>query len=399
MRRTGTLTLVISSFFLAIVASILGSPGLFYMATALIAFVIAAKAQAWLAVRGLRIQRTMTQTAQVGDSVTVTFIVTSGRRISRPLVILKDQLPPRLRSALVTPALAIAPAYERPISTSYTLRPTRRGNFRWNEVEVLGGDAMGLAQSKIKYSLSTKDQAQLKVYPAPLAFEAPIAFGGAMGIDGGSRSHYARAGIDIRSIRNYVPGDPLRHIDWKATARTGNTMVKEFDSDTSLRAAIFIQDGIGTEIGNERWTTLESACGHAMFLAERLLLQGAQVYFPGLESTSGMTSGTLSGRLDAIRDLLADVRSNETRTLADQLAKATQNFEPFGQIFLFHAKTEDSLPAALGPLRESQVYAMLYDGSTLDRNVPKAELASSTSYSRTLEYAGAKTIFMPEVQL
>lgn len=399
MRRTGTLTLVISSFFLAIVASILGSPGLFYMATALIAFVIAAKAQAWFSVRGLRIQRTLTHAAQVGDTVTVTFIVTSGRRFSRPLVILKDQLPPRLRSALVTPALGIAPAYERPISTSYILRPTRRGNFRWNEVEVQGGDAMGLAQSKIKYVLSTKDQAHLKVYPAPLAFEAPIAFGGAMGIDGGSRSTYARAGIDIRSIRSYVPGDPLRHIDWKATARTGNTMVKEFDSDTSLRAAIFIQDGLGTEIGNDRWSTLESACGHAMFLAERLLLQGAHVYFPGLESASKPASGTLSARLDAIRELLADVRATESRTIADQLAKAAQNADAYGQIFIFLGKKEESLLGALGPLGESQVYGLLYNGSFLDKNVSRAELATDPTYSRSLENNGAHVLFMPEVQV
>ena len=37
-------------------------------------------------------------------------------------------------------------------------------------------------------------------------------------------------GTDLAGYRYYLPGDPLRIIHWRNTARVGRPMVKEFDS-------------------------------------------------------------------------------------------------------------------------------------------------------------------------
>ena len=34
--------------------------------------------------------------------------------------------------------------------------------------------------------------------------------------------------MDLRALRPYVPGDELRHLHWKATARTGQLIVREY---------------------------------------------------------------------------------------------------------------------------------------------------------------------------
>jgi len=47
-------------------------------------------------------------------------------------------------------------------------------------------------------------------------------------------------GTDLREIRDHQHGDPFRNIAWKATARTGRLMVREFESEISLSAYLVV---------------------------------------------------------------------------------------------------------------------------------------------------------------
>ncbi len=47
-------------------------------------------------------------------------------------------------------------------------------------------------------------------------------------------------GQDLFSLRNYQARDDLRHIDWKATARSRNLMVREFTADDERRITIVL---------------------------------------------------------------------------------------------------------------------------------------------------------------
>jgi uncharacterized protein (DUF58 family) len=46
------------------------------------------------------------------------------------------------------------------------------------------------------------------------------------------------AGHDLHSLRDYQPQDDMRHIDWKATARTSRLIVREFASEDERRVHI-----------------------------------------------------------------------------------------------------------------------------------------------------------------
>ncbi|MEP6923570.1 MAG: DUF58 domain-containing protein [Pyrinomonadaceae bacterium] len=46
------------------------------------------------------------------------------------------------------------------------------------------------------------------------------------------------AGQDLLGLREYQPSDDLRHVDWKATARTGNMTVREYSTDDERRVTI-----------------------------------------------------------------------------------------------------------------------------------------------------------------
>ncbi|AHL23379.1 MULTISPECIES: DUF58 domain-containing protein [Thermococcus] len=49
-------------------------------------------------------------------------------------------------------------------------------------------------------------------------------------------------GLEFHAIREYQPGDPLKVINWKATARTGKIMANEFESERKVDV-VFVVDG------------------------------------------------------------------------------------------------------------------------------------------------------------
>ena len=64
------------------------------------------------------------------------------------------------------------------------------------------------------------------------------------GFIGGARARrLAGAGSELHQLRDYVRGDPLSRIDWKATARIGSLVTREFSEDQHLDVLIAIDAG------------------------------------------------------------------------------------------------------------------------------------------------------------
>jgi uncharacterized protein (DUF58 family) len=64
------------------------------------------------------------------------------------------------------------------------------------------------------------------------------------GLPGGSRPRrVVGAGAELHQLRGYLRGDPLSRIDWKATARTGELVTREFSEDQHLDILVAIDAG------------------------------------------------------------------------------------------------------------------------------------------------------------
>lgn len=386
------IALTTSAMFLVVVAVMLNNPALFYMSTAMIATIGASRIQAWLSVRGLRFQREVPELVRVGDLVTIEITVWSERRLRRPLVTILDNLPARIVPSDLSPSLPIAPAYDIPVHTQYRFRPARRGIFRWSGVRVAGTDALGLVTMERAYRTDTAEMTVLPI-PIPVSLELPSS--AAWGLTSTEGSRGKGSGLELRGTREYSPGDSLRHVHWRSSARAGTLLVKEFEAGVQSSIALMMQLTTGTDTGKGAFTTLELMCGHAAHLADQLLRTGASVTLPGLETHQRANAD--ADRLSELLLALAGAEADRTATLGEDLALHARNL-PQGSLLLVAVAVQDpTLPDAIrqaGGLGCSCV-ALLYDADAFVRNRRGAPSAVDATFVRALQAAGARTIRMP----
>jgi len=67
---------------------------------------------------------------------------------------------------------------------------------------------------------------------------------------GDYRSAIRGQGMEFEEVRAYVPGDPVRHIDWNVTARTGDPFVKVFREERQVTVLLVVDVSGSTRVGS-----------------------------------------------------------------------------------------------------------------------------------------------------
>jgi len=389
MSRYAAFALAAAAFFLIAMAVLTNSSPLFYMGTAMVATLAAARIQAHMAVRWLRFERFVTPSAAVGEPVTVEIIVWSERRIKRPLVTVTDALPRSLVHQMIRPPLPIAPSFDQPIRTRYSFRPMRRGRFRWSKLNVRASDALGLLRVDREH---TTEPAELTVYPTPIPLEVEINPTAGAGITELEAGRVRGAGMEPHGIRDYAPGDPLRFIHWRSSAKRDRLVVKEFDAGTGVRIAFLIQDSRGTDFVDEDGSSLDAMCGNALFLAEHYIERGAELIFPTIEAA--LTPVHPEARIRQVREILTDIRDQSNEPLGSATLSHRAAIPEDATIVFFVGVADDTLPATLATLADHQRVVVVYDPAEFGAGtgVPRA---SDPSYLGRIEATGTRVIHAP----
>jgi uncharacterized protein (DUF58 family) len=111
-----------------------------------------------------------------------------------------------------------------------------RGEYTFGPATVSSGDPVGLRERSIRL----EDVQHLLVYPKVFALTpSGIASRVFLG-EQRSRFDLLEDPSRIAGIREYRAGDPVRHIDWRATARRSTLLVREFEPSVSLNVAVFL---------------------------------------------------------------------------------------------------------------------------------------------------------------
>ncbi len=91
------------------------------------------------------------------------------------------------------------------------------------------------------------------------------------------RSSFRGRGMDFEEVRNYQPGDDVRSIDWRVTARTGDAHTKVFREERERPVFIVVDQRRSLYFGSQRCFKSVLAAELAGLLAWSALQQGDRV--------------------------------------------------------------------------------------------------------------------------
>lgn len=90
---------------------------------------------------------------------------------------------------------------------------------------------------------------------------------------GSHRSPYFGNSIEFLQHREYVPGDDLRHVDWKVWARQDRYYVKQYEEETNLRCYLLVDRSSSMRYGSGTFNKYEYAATLAACLSFLVLRQ------------------------------------------------------------------------------------------------------------------------------
>ena len=84
-------------------------------------------------------------------------------------------------------------------------------------------------------------------------------------------------GLDFEEVRNYVPGDDIRNIDWKVTARTQKTHSRVYSEEKEKPTLIVVDQSKSMFFGSKKRTKSVVAAELAALTAFKILKEGDRV--------------------------------------------------------------------------------------------------------------------------
>ena len=187
--------------------------------------------------RRLRYTRSPDTSARLGQQVDAGLLIhNDGRRRFRGQI--RDAWPPSARAQPRTHPIKLAAGQHQHVGT--VLRPVRRGDQRAAAVTARSIGPLGLAGRQ----RSQPVPGQVRVLPPFLSRKhLPSRLAKLREIDGLLPTLIRGQGTEFDSLREYVVGDDVRSIDWRATARRADVMVRTWRPERDRRVVIVLDTG------------------------------------------------------------------------------------------------------------------------------------------------------------
>ena len=303
--------------------------------------------------------------AFVGETVDVRTRLTNAKLLPVPWIELREQVPRDLplTGARVRPSgIPRVSMIQRSTSLSgnealnwqFTVAPVERGYYRLGPARLRSGDLFGFFDREEQLP----QQDALLVYPQ--TFDLPD-----LGLDSerpfGERRGGSKLFEDpsrVVGVRDYLPGDPLKRVDWNATARVGRLQSRLYEPSRSLATVVALNvatmehswEGFIPLLLERNVSVAASIARHVAEAGEAvgLVANGA---FPDSDRPIRIGAGNRPEQLVHILEALAIIAPYTTSTLGGELESRRHPLPVGANVVVVAALMPSDLVATLNRLR------------------------------------------------
>lgn len=266
-------TLMCGAVFIYAVALIFSLPALYFFCACLLVLPAVSYCLAAFGLGRIKGERRLPARLWPGDKVDVELRLQLESFFPKCLLRIDEQLPVGLAGDPRQPPGCVVPMLWGDTHVyRYPLTAVHRGRYRLPALRCTALDTFDLFAA----SREVGPADELLVYPAtvPLrdhALHSPTLVGQIR------RRRPSSDGTDFRATREYRPGDELRRIHWRSTARRGTPIVMEFEEPASLDMFVILDASTGSLVGEGKVTNFETGVTLAASIVEHELDRGNAV--------------------------------------------------------------------------------------------------------------------------
>lgn len=213
---------------------------------------------------------------------------------------------------------------QTPCTISFHLRPTERGKYFFGKCNVL---IIYLGFAKRRFRLT--EECILPCYPSFLQLKKYSLLATTNRLSEAGVKKIRRIGntMEFERIKEYVPGDDYRFINWKATAKAKKVMVNQYEDEKSQPIYSLIDLGRNMRMPFNRLTLLDYAINSSLVLSNIAILK---------QDRAGIL--TFSRKIET--HIPANKRNHQMQLISEALYHIKTNFSEseFGRLYAYAKK-------------------------------------------------------------
>jgi uncharacterized protein (DUF58 family) len=160
---------------------------------------------------------------------------------------------------------------------------------------------------------------------------------------GGHRSPFRGFAVEFAQHREYVPGDDIRHLDWKVLGRSDRYYVKQYEQETNFVAHLLVDASESMKYSSKDRSKLDYARTAAACLAYLILLQRDAVAVGLFDSTMReyVPRTDNLGRIHAICTALTQIAPSEKTSISAVLGDLARKVQRRSIVILLSDLLDD----------------------------------------------------------
>lgn len=327
-------------------------------------------------IRGVSVSRQLPEESHEGDEIEVTLSLASRGFFARYMLQVRDLMPflEQPDYAVLIARLSGAQRF------SYRIRCERRGVHGIGPLVVRSEFPLALLSvgTRLEDSLT-----EIRVLPSTFPIAGMPLFGrGGFPTDSHQVGPVSRGQDVFAGVREYRRGDSMRHIHWRASARRGEWIVREYEQIENVELVVVLDTHPDANVGSGRESCFEYAVRIAASLARYATENGHRVGLFCLQPSGSRWLAPDSGwqhyrhLLEYLSEVEAECRLPYEQAVEQAAALAGRQ----GRLLLFHTlDSAEQLPGTPLPSRRIDQLPLRVLFDAVSFRTPRAQQAENAS--------------------